>query len=667
MKRRMLWMLATIAAAAAARAGVEDDIAALIPKLADANVGARYEPQMALQAIAMAAAKPGAPAQADRKTVATLLAAKAADATVPQPARVWLLRQLELIGDVEAVPALAAALADSDTEIRETARRALERNPSAEAGKALREALAKGGEAAWRIGLVNSLGQRKDAAAVAAIAAALKDAAVARPAAKALAAIASADALAALQSAYDGKDPALADALVAAAARAGAVPVLQKIFAPGNPAPARAAALTELVRADGASATKRIPEALSDSDRQVRRAAIAAAAWLRNKDLTASLAALLPRLPADAKASVVGVLDASAEGAVVSAAADADEGVRMAAVGVLGRIGTAAAVPALLKSAVSESGDERKAAESALARIAGAGAAEALERAVASGDAPARVAAMSALAARGQSSAIPVLLKAAADADRNLSRGAFGALRQMAGESEIEPLAKLALAQRSGEAVGALKAAGSRAKDPAAVSRRLLAIAQAADTPGRVVLLDAMSATGGAEALQTAVKCAVSPDKDLKEGGVRALANWCDWPAAPELLKVAADASVPENLQILAIRGVARLVQSSTNTPVNVRAESALAAMKAARRDDERKQLLSALAAAPDARALPVVREMIAQQQFRSEASFAAVALAEALVRSDKAAARELAQAAKDANISRDVNKRADEVLKRTR
>jgi hypothetical protein len=83
---------------------------------------------MELQKIAVNTARPGA--EAERVSMANALNKKAVDKTVPQPARVWLVRMLEYIGGDESVKSLTDIMNDSDTELRECARRALEKNPS---------------------------------------------------------------------------------------------------------------------------------------------------------------------------------------------------------------------------------------------------------------------------------------------------------------------------------------------------------------------------------------------------------------------------------------------------------------------------------------------------------------------------------------------------------
>ena len=129
MKPKTLLALFALSSLTLAVSGADFDQAvnALIPKLADAEVGNRYAAQMQLQDLrpppASLATKPTALA------LGKVLAAKAADSSVPQPARVWIVRQLEYMGRGEAVEALTQVLSGDDAELRECARRALEKNP----------------------------------------------------------------------------------------------------------------------------------------------------------------------------------------------------------------------------------------------------------------------------------------------------------------------------------------------------------------------------------------------------------------------------------------------------------------------------------------------------------------------------------------------------------
>jgi hypothetical protein len=186
----------------------------LIPKLADAKVENRYSAQMALQDMASNASKPDNGEA--RRRLGKVLAAKAADRTVPQPARVWIVRQLENMGGAEAVGALTKVMNGKDAELRECARRALEKNPAPTATASLRAALAKASDATWRVGLMNSLGQRGDRESVKLIARGLGDAKTAPAAALALGNIADSAAVEALWGALN-KTPEAGEALIVSA------------------------------------------------------------------------------------------------------------------------------------------------------------------------------------------------------------------------------------------------------------------------------------------------------------------------------------------------------------------------------------------------------------------------------------------------------------------
>ena len=83
-----------------------------------------------------------------------------------------MCRQLRVIGTADSVPALASLLTDKD--LSHMARYALERIPLPEAGQALREALPKV-NGALKVGVIGSLGSRRDASSVAVLVGSLND------------------------------------------------------------------------------------------------------------------------------------------------------------------------------------------------------------------------------------------------------------------------------------------------------------------------------------------------------------------------------------------------------------------------------------------------------------------------------------------------------------
>lgn len=108
---------------------------------------------------------------AARKALETRLAA-VLKTDAPRAAKDYVCRELSLIGTAECVPTVAPLL--SNAELSHMARFVLERVPAPEAAKALRDALGSTG-GKLKVGVINSLGSRRDAASADAMVALLGD------------------------------------------------------------------------------------------------------------------------------------------------------------------------------------------------------------------------------------------------------------------------------------------------------------------------------------------------------------------------------------------------------------------------------------------------------------------------------------------------------------
>jgi hypothetical protein len=144
-----------------------------------------------LRALEVAVAAGHADAAAARKLEARLAAVLKEPVT--SAAKDFVCRQLSLVGTAESVPALAALL--TDKELTGIARYGLEPIPGPEASAALRQALAAA-EGLAKVGIINSLGVRRDAESITLLTglAADQDAQVAVAAVVALGAIGTSDA-----------------------------------------------------------------------------------------------------------------------------------------------------------------------------------------------------------------------------------------------------------------------------------------------------------------------------------------------------------------------------------------------------------------------------------------------------------------------------------------
>jgi hypothetical protein len=194
---------------------------------------------------------------AARKALALRLTAVLGTAA-PRAAKDYACRKLRVIGSAESVPALAALLPDKD--LSHMARYALEAIPAPEAAAVLRDALPKL-KGAEQIGVIGSLGARRDEASGGALAMALGgDPAVNRAVFAAIGAIgteAAGDVLCAMKAA-DGLMPALADASLECAERlaadghkAEATALYKKLAGSNQPKAVRLAAMRGLLSAAG--------------------------------------------------------------------------------------------------------------------------------------------------------------------------------------------------------------------------------------------------------------------------------------------------------------------------------------------------------------------------------------------------------------------------------
>jgi len=156
---------ASVAAPAAESASVASktvvELEPAVQAVASYRFGDSREPLTALADLVRASKSEQSKILAIEKRFAAVLGS---DATYE--CKDFICRQLWIIGAKASVPALASMLADETYS--DMARYALERNPAPEAGKALRDALGQASGKA-RIGIINTLGARRDRMSVLAL------------------------------------------------------------------------------------------------------------------------------------------------------------------------------------------------------------------------------------------------------------------------------------------------------------------------------------------------------------------------------------------------------------------------------------------------------------------------------------------------------------------
>ncbi len=294
-------------------------------------------------------------------------------------------KQLAIHGGQAAVPELAKLLVDE--QLASWARIALEAIPDPAADEALRKSLpALQGRLA--VGTINSIGVRRDAAAVEPLTARLKDpdAQVASAAAVALGRVGNAAATQTLRQSLAGSPvavrSAVAEGCILCAERSmaegknqEAVEIFDQVRQADVPRPRKFEATRGAILARKTEGIPLLLEQLGSPDRGLQQIGLMTARELPGREVADALAAELARTTPDRAALLLYALadrtDAVVSPAVLAAAKGGDKPVQIAAIIVIGRSGDASSVAALLDLATSTDAELAQAAKAALANLPG--------------------------------------------------------------------------------------------------------------------------------------------------------------------------------------------------------------------------------------------------------------------------------------------------------
>jgi HEAT repeat protein len=413
---------------------------------------------------------------------AKLLAVLRSEATLEQKSAAC--RELARVGTKEAVPTLASLLGDE--KLSHMARYALEtiRDPSVD--DALRTALGKV-QGRPRLGVIGSLGVRRDAKAVKALAALLKsaDTDLVQAAARALGNIGTPEAAKALESALPGTSGgnqlAICEGLLRAAEAMrsdGQAVTVRAIYdrlrsMENAPPQVRAAALRGAILVRGKEGAPLLVEAIRGSDRALTAAALRAASELPGPEITDVLVAELPKAPAERRGLLILALadrgDPRVLPAVLQAAQSGDGQLRIIALRALKRVGDASCAPALLDAAAHGSGDVSQAAIEAIESLQGKAVDEQIAARLAQAKGKSRIVLMELARRRHTAAAAPALWLAVDDKDPAVRAAALAGLGAIIRPAETDRPACDYEGRTGG---GSLGQGVARGQPPLARSRR---------------------------------------------------------------------------------------------------------------------------------------------------------------------------------------------------
>ena len=544
-------------------------------------------------------------------------------------------RELSAIATEASVPALAGMLMRA--EIAEMARYALARIPGPGADEALRKAL-ETTSGRTRIGIIHSIGQRRDSKAVPALRALVSstEAGTADAAVHALASIADASAMDALAAERRWKQGAqregishaylrAAESLAARGDRNGALKVYSQLSMPSEPDRVRIAALSGLAALQGVDAVPVLAEEIGAKNPAVQAAAIGLLAGIPGPDATAAMVRKLPNLTPGGQARLVTALslrgDPSGRPAVSQSAASVQVEVRIAALNGLGRLGDETSVPILAAAAASGQPAEQNAARQSLANLRGPKIDAAIVAAI--GSSPPKMKAELILAAgeRRSAGAGTALVETARGQDPELRRSALRALKNVSGPEHVSALLDLVQTAPPSDLRDGIQAlaAAMKKSEPTQIAAVISAYKAANSASTRLSLLDALGHSTRAEALPVLCAALADPAPEIVRGAILALTDWPDPAPLPNLFAVARGGLDPA-LRTLALRGYLKLLalpaRRSNPETVALLANALPLAIDTA----EKRTVLSVLVAYPCQEALKLAEGLLTDHAVVTEA-----------------------------------------------
>jgi len=569
-------------------------------------------------------------------------------------AKLAVCRELRLIGGERSAPALGRMLLL--TETTDLARYALEKIPGPASDKAFLEALnAATGE--MKLGIISSLGNRKAAGAVQALAGLLNgpEPTVASASATALGRIGGKEAAAALSDVYDKAQGAFkpeiasclllcADGFLSSRDYVSADGIFGKLLGsqpPLTPVVLRQAALKGKIRAAEKDAARAlIIDTLTRGPREMHEPAIGLVPMVFKDADIGQACALLPKLPETGQIQLLAALATYPKDAVQSsflaAAKSASRDIRVAALRGLAKVGDASTVPLLAEHAAAAGGIEQLAARTSLWTLSGKDVDDAvLLWLLAAPDDSVKNEFIQAAGERRIGPAKANLMALAASGSPTNSLEAARALRLTASASDIPALLEVMFGTRDeqaqeelGNSIGALAQGvsdpNSRARDiktllaPAPDSKSVLVT----EISRRCLLYRTLGKIGDDSSLPLLRAALKDQDAKIQDAAIRTLADWPNPTPREDVLGIARG-SQDLTQQVLALRGYIRMVGLEKYQSPEAAVHSLKMALDLTTRPDEKKLVLGALPDFACPEALALAESLLTVDGVREEAQAA--------------------------------------------
>jgi len=528
----------------------------------------------------------------------------------PEADKALACKHLAVHGSKDAVADLAKLL--SNERLASWSRIALEVIPGPEADEALRES-SKTLNGRLLVGVLNSLGVRRDAGSVELLTGRLKDqdADVASAAAVALGRVGNDVATQTLRQSLSSTSGAVrtavaegcilcAERLMADGKANQAAEIYDEVRRAEVPKQKKLEAIRGAILSRKAEGIPLLLEQLRSEDRGQFRLGLTTAREIPGQAVSDALANELSVTTPDKAALFLTAIadrrDATIPSAVLEAAKRGPKQIRVAAIDVIGRLGDVESLPTLLEIGADSDADVAQSAKSALAGLPGEKVnAEIVARLVKADNKELPV--LIEVVGQRRIEATPALVKAIDHNDAAVRSAALTALGTTVGAKELPVLIKQVVAPKHADnadvARKALRAACVRMPDREACADQVVAALSDAPVATKTALLEILGDMGGPKALATLASAVKGNNAELQDTGSRMLGEWMTVDAAPVLLDLAKTAP-GDKYQVRALRGYIRLARQFT-MPDAQRAEMCQKALEVTNRIPEQQLVLTVL------------------------------------------------------------------------
>ncbi|MBN1125172.1 MAG: HEAT repeat domain-containing protein [Sedimentisphaerales bacterium] len=595
-------------------------------------------------------------------------------------------KMLAIYGTKEAVPALAALLPDK--ELTSWARIALEAIPDPAADAALRDAMSEL-QGRVLVGVINSIGVRRDAQALDGLITKLgdEDEQVIGAAAYALGRIGGEKAAAALKQALattQGLTRSMvaqgcilcAERLLSQAKSAQAIDLYDTVRQADVPEQRQLEGIRGAILARRLEGIPLLVEQLHSTDKERFWIGLRTARELSGTEVTKQLSIEMSRLsPERRPLLLLAITDRSDDAVlpvVLAAAGDkSTKDLQIVAIRALERLGDASSVPVLLDAAVQEDAELAQTAKLSLLRLSGNGVDLALLARLPKVKGKMLQVLIELVELRHINGALPTLVRNAEDSDPDVRNAAVQAIGVLGSKEQADDLVKLLVktsdASERDRIEKALRDISGRSGPECVPS--LLPLMQNKDKSIRITGLHVLAISGGSDALE-AVKAAVQDaDETVQDEAVRTLSTWPNnWPeddTVAEPLLALAKSGKKMSHQLLGLRGYLQYLRgaktiSHENKTVRIRELLPLI-----ERPAEKRLAIGVLGTVPTVGALEYLMTFVEDPATREEACMAIANLAgQEIQGSSKDQRRKMLQTVVEKTGNGATKNKAQEVLK---